>query len=406
MSVSNQAISTHISVSITETLAGLNQLEEGWLALETKTRGQLGIFQSFNWCKNWLEQWVNNGEYVPIIITAFQDGELVCVWPMQKSTTSNVAVLSWLGTPLIQYGSPLVDVACDVKSVTSSVWRTICGLKNIDIVRLHNVPEISPVHPFLKTKCRSAGSTCSSILDIGEFADWDEYCASMKTSTRRPRRKRFNKLSRAGVMKFEVHKSGRHFADLAKVAIGWKQQWLKQHNWPTTTMADPRLTGFVTSLGARVDRCEKNSPRNQTNHWVIGELSIDSKPIALEIGVVEAGHYYSFLGAYDLDWASYSPGKVQIESMISWALEYGIQSYDFLCVAAQYKSDWTNKTVIVDHFAYPLSVRGRLYHSIWLKRLRPAAKYGLQKLNDNQRDKLMSLFGLSNKGAGTGNKHA
>ena len=391
-----------LSISMATNLAELNQLEGQWIALERKTHGQMGIFQSFKWCKHCLEYWIDRDNTKPIIISVFDGDELVSLWPLQKSAKSNVVILSWLGTPLIQYGSPLIDCSYNTNDILNLVWSFISDLKNIDMARLHNVPETSPAHSFLKAKCRSAGSTRASILEIGKFADWNEYQANIRTSARRPRRKRYNKLSRTGIMKFEVHKSGRHFADLTKIAIDWKLKWLEMHNWPASTMADPKFSAFVASLGDK----NNGNQRDHSNHWVIGELSIDGKPIALEIGAIEDDHYYSFLGAYDLDWSRYSPGKVQIESMIGWALEYGIKDFDFLCVTAQYKSDWTDKSIKVDHFTYPLSVKGRLYHSIWLKRLRPAAKYGLEKLSDKQRDKLMTLLGLGHKAAPSGDKHA
>ena len=147
---------------------------------------------------------------------------------------------------------------------------------------------------------------------------------------------------------------------------------------------------FVSELAAQ-NELAVNLPgdRNRTGHWVLGELSMDGTPIAIEIGAVEGHHYYSFLGAFDSDWSSYSPGKVQIECMIGWALEYGIRDFDFLCVTAQYKSDWTDKSIAVHHFNKTLGIRGRLYHSIWLKRLRPAAKNSLHKLNEKQRDKVL-----------------
>ncbi len=401
MSPAQQKSNTVLSVSMTETLNGLNQLEEKWRALEANTFGQMGVFQSFKWCKNCLEHWIDEHELKPIIISVFHDDELVSVWPMQQTTNAKVVILSWLGTPLIQYGSPLINSSYNTNDILNRVWAFISELPSIDMVRLHNVPETSPAHAFLESKCRSAGATRASILEVGKFADWDEYQASMKKSARRPRRKRYNKLSRQGVMKFEVHKSGRHFSELAKIAIDWKLKWLEMHNWPTNTMADPKFINFITSLGAD----NFGNQRQQPSHWVIGELSIDGVPIALEIGAVEKQHYYSFLGAYDVEWARYSPGKVQIELMIGWALEYGIEEFDFLCVAAQYKSDWTDKSIQVDHFTYPLSVRGRLFHSIWLKRLRPAAKYGLEKLSDNQRDKLLTVLGVKQKGGIEGQKH-
>ena len=46
-------------------------------------------------------------------------------------------------------------------------------------------------------------------------------------------------------------------------------------------------------------------------------MSLDGKAIAIEIGFIFKHHYYSYMGAFDLAWRDYSPGKVQMREMIS-----------------------------------------------------------------------------------------
>ena len=96
--------------------------------------------------------------------------------------------------------------------------------------------------------------------------------------------------------------------------------------------------------------------------------------IAMELGMRFHEDYYCFLGAIDLAYQKYSPGKVQMESAQRWAIETGIRRFDFLNDPSTYKSSWTNATEPLTASYVPLTSLGQIYCRLWMAGLRPSLR--------------------------------
>lgn len=386
-----QILPREFSVSSACSVAEITELKDHWLQLESKNKNKLALFQSFDWVLQWCQAWdaptaQAKAECRPYIVTIWQHDQLVCIWALQRGSKAGVNSLSWLSSPALQYGDVLIDADCDTGAVFAAAWEYIESTPGIDLLQFDNVAETSPIHAFLSQHCGTASNSKSSILEISAFSSWTEYQASVKNTTRRARRKRFNKLARAGDLVFAVHQSPEKFETLVDVAVDWKRLWLNQQHWPNALMSAPSFKAFLQKLGGSTND-NSASPK-----WVAGELSLDGNPVAVEIGAIYANRYFSFLGAFDIEFGKFSPGKIEMEAMISWAIDLGLSDFDFLSVPSQYKSDWTDTSIALSNFTYAVSVRGKVYHSVWLKRLRPAVKHGFHQIPASQRKMLSGVF--------------
>lgn len=394
---------SQLRISTVSTLAEIKALEKDWRSLEHRSKNDMALFQGFDWVYQWCN--VQNTDsntateaQEPYIVTIWLNEQLVSIWPLQRDFVAGVKMLSWLSSPALQYGDVLIDADCDAEEVSKLAWEHVVQASGADLLRLDNVAATSPLYDFLSQRCATSGRSKSSILEIGAIVNWDAYQAGIKKTTRRARRKRYNKLAKAGDLKFEVHQSSKRFKSLVELAIDWKCQWLEKQHWPSALVGDPLFTKFMQNIGGKAFQ------DGQAAEWVVGELSLDGFPVALEIGAVYANRYFSFLGAYKSEFANFSPGKIEMEAMIGWAMERGISDFDFLCVPSQYKSDWTDTSIPVRSFSFASNVRGKLFHSVWLKRLRPAVKYSLQNIPQAQRKMLAGVF-KKQFGAGYSPKH-
>jgi len=392
--IENKKRTDFLSVGTADCLSDILTLEQDWRDLETRIDGSMSLFQNFDWCQQWCLDWFYNsghlqGDEKPFIVTVWQGGQLALVWPLQCGTTSGVKTLSWLGSPALQYGDVLIDPDCNLDQVCQLAWDYIAKSECADLLRFDNVPSTSPVFDFLSNQCTTSGDSKSSVLEIGKFSDWQAYQATLKKTARRARRKRYNKLSRAGDLTFTVHQNADKFKPLLDVVIDWKCKWLERQNWPSNLMGDPKFKTFMRNT---IDTGSQSSAQ-----WVAGELALDGKPIAIEIGAIYGDRYISYMGAYNENFAKSSPGKIELEEMIHWAYDKGLSYFDFLCVSAQYKSDWTDTSIPVKSFTYAHNVRGKLLHSVWLKRLRPALKFGLQHTPQSQRKLLAFMLKKNTK---------
>ncbi len=380
-----------LKISTVSTVEAIKGLESDWRSLEQSADNDMALFQSFDWVLQWCKVWHNTSSdgksrHEPYIVTIWQKDKLVSIWPLQRDSVAGVSSLSWLSSPALQYGDALIDTSSDPDEICAVAWEHIISADGADLLRFDNVAATSPIYEFLSHHCATSAHSKSSILEVGSFADWAAYQASVKKTARRARRKRYNKLARTGELTFNVRQSPEKFRHLVDVAIDWKCLWLEQQHWPNTLMSEPLFKVFLQNVG------DSSLEENSKATWVAGELCLDGKPIALEIGAVYANRYFSFLGAFNDEFAKFSPGKIEMEAMIGWAMEQGIADFDFLCVPSQYKSDWTDTSIPVRSFSYSCNVRGKLFHSVWLKRLRPAMKYGLHHIPQSQRKFLVGLF--------------
>ena len=379
-----------LRVCVAQSLGDIADLEKDWRNLETRANNNMSLFQSFdrnmNWCENWFtDNLIAGGNEQPFVVTVWQDHKLVSLWPQQSGVTGGIKTLSWLSSPALQYGDVLIDPDCHADEVCQTAWNNIIMSGVADLLHLGNVAATSPIYRFchsivLLLVIRNLQFWRLASLKIGRLTK-----QALKKTARRSRRKRYSKLARAGELVFKVHVTAVEFQYLVDVAINWKCQWLEKQNWPSALMGNEKFKAFLQSTQKANDQ--------DNRRWVAGELSLDGKPIAIEIGAICGDRYISFLGAFDPDYANFSPGKIELEAMITWVHEQGIRYFDLLCVSTQYKSDWTDMPVPVENFTYACNLRGKILHSVWLKRLWPAFKYGLQHTPQEQRKMLATLFG-------------
>jgi len=217
-----------------------------------------------------------------------------------------------------------------LQEALEAAWEAIRRAP-VDYVDLRLLPEHSPVARFLSGRCHSGCANRSFLVDLSGHADWRSYELSLSRSARRSRKKRLNRMARAGELRFTVHDDEEVFTRLATVAVAWALG--------------------RTEAGGRVG-----------GHWVAAELS----------RAIRGGRFHSFLSAYDADHADLSPGKVALWLMLRWCKENGIDVYDMLANAAPYKEDWATHDVPLHHFIHPRTAGGLAY-ALWASRLRTFA---------------------------------
>jgi CelD/BcsL family acetyltransferase involved in cellulose biosynthesis len=109
-------------------------------------------------------------------------------------------------------------------------------------------------------------------------------------------------------------------------------------------------------------------------------LTAAGSPVAIEIGFLRNGHYYSYLGGFDWSLRHASPGKMQMEMTVSWLIDNGAKAFDLLANPTGYKEHWTNSTIALSGHVLNFTSAGRAYTGIWTRNLRPVIKKGFEAL--------------------------
>ncbi len=373
---------------------GLEALAEAWRRLEAGHSQPYAYFQSFDWCSRWCRLYLldraDRRRPQLRIYTLRRDGRLVLVLPtMLVQTSYGVTRLTALGEPLSQYAGVITDADAVDPAVTADFWSTIQRSCGADVITLDQFPKNSVLAAMIGDNgLAEASSNASAVLDTTRFAGWDEYRAGLPRSHRKGRNQRRNKLAKMGRLDYEVHAGGTpRYRDLVALALDMKRDWLRECGRRDNTLADPRTAAFLNALPGGTDK--GSGPAGA----VAGALTLDGRPIAIEIGFCLDGHYYSYLGAFDWSMRDFSPGKVQIEAAQQWAVEAGVERYDFLGEAAEYKLHWSNAGEPLESRAVALSVLGLAYCVGWRTFVRPKAKALFDRLSPAARIRVLAAMG-------------
>ncbi|HHN72873.1 MAG TPA: GNAT family N-acetyltransferase, partial [Thermopetrobacter sp.] len=208
---------------------------------------------------------------------------------------------------------------------------------------------------------------------------WRAFELALKPSARRARRKRLNRMRRAGEVRFHVHDDPRRIAGLIDIALAWKRDWLANRG-----IADglPERAFF-----ARLLKSLPRRDRSGGTRWLMAELTFDGRPVALDFGALRGDVFHAYLSAYDAALSAHSPGKVALWLMMQWCMERGLSSYDMLANPAPYKEDWANARRPLLHLVHPVTLAGQAY-ALWAARLREVAQHCYEALPEGLRGTL------------------
>jgi len=380
----------------------LRGIADEWRHLE-RTCGEPYIyFQTCDWCMTWCANFINNPNMdaaqsqpqIKVYILR-RNGKLVMLWPMMLvKSTAGLITQTFLSEPHGQYGNIICDRKFLPLKIGKKVWQTIKKTSVADAITLDQYPKSS----FLKKLIAENGivessEKHSSALDLTAFDTWEAYYASQSRNMRKQRKQRRNKLSKLGTLGYETHYGGsERFAELVALGLKWKNHWLKQTGRRAAVLSDGRTNQLLANLAGK-----QGSDHTLPSGAIIGVLTLDEKPLALEIGLAESGRFYSYLGAFDWEFKNYSPGKLQIEETQKWAKAVGFETFDFLGDPAEYKSSVTNSIDALESRSIALTLRGYLYSVFWKAYLRPLVRNVFNKLKPEHRSRLLNLSGMGKK---------
>jgi CelD/BcsL family acetyltransferase involved in cellulose biosynthesis len=107
---------------------------------------------------------------------------------------------------------------------------------------------------------------------------------------------------------------------------------------------------------------------------------------AVEIGFADKTSYVSYLGTFDPEFGSFSPGQLQMIGTIEWCFEQGFARYDLLAPSDDYKRMWTRVEtgVAIDDYAIALTHVGRGVAEV-RRHVRPLARDLYRRLSPELR---------------------
>lgn len=350
-------------VAAATSLKQMDKLEQSWKTLELRAGHCFHAFQSFEWCRAWVEQFAGAGAE-PLVVTVRQEGEVKLVWPLMRTRVGPFVILRWLSDPFCQYGDVLAADA-NAKALMGVAWRWIAGRRIADVVRLRHVRADAVAQDFLASHFQRDGETgVAPFLDLAHYPCEASYEARYTKMQRRRRKRIRSELERLGPLKFEMAARGRNFDAVLERTLAAKRTWLSQRGLYSRPLASDRIGGFLR----RLTEIEGNLK------LVASVLSAGDRPIAYEVGLRFKGRHYGFITAHDPALTDASPARLHMDLSQRRAIRDGLHTFDLMVPNDPHKASWSSGTVsVADHHA-PLTVRGHLYAATYLRALRPAIR--------------------------------
>ncbi|THV23016.1 GNAT family N-acetyltransferase [Peteryoungia ipomoeae] len=378
-----------------DSLADLAALEETWKALEERCPEPFTYFQSADWCLNWARIFLADAagsDASAKVYILWEGADCRMIWPlMMRRASPAITVLEPLTAPMNQYTTLLYDPQGFGPDLGRQVCDEIARHCGGDAICLDHVPQSSLLAQMLDGKGYTPDrQQHSSILDLAGLADWERHHRALPKKQRLQRNSRRNRLEKLGVLDYQVWPAdSAGYAAHIDRCIAMKQDWLKETGRLGRDLFDPRFAAFLRTLGA-----VKGEDHGRV---YLHALTLDGTPIAMELGMRFHQDYYCFLGAIDLAYQKYSPGKVQMESAQRWAIETGISRFDFLSDPSAYKSSWTNTCVPLTASYMPFTSLGQLYCQHWMAGLRPRLRAFYHGFGPAWKARVRTLFDSVNR---------
>jgi CelD/BcsL family acetyltransferase involved in cellulose biosynthesis len=351
-----------------DSLSRMEAIAERWRALEARSGTPLSYFQTYDWCRAWVETFAGPGSGKRIFIhTAWRGEDMVAVWPLMIFSRTGLRRVATLGDPYSQYSNVIFDPVRISDAELEGFITKALAAADVDVAAFDAVPARSALahqlglHPGSVT----GQDNESLVLDLTAWPSSDAYAAHLTRDQRRRREKKRKLLAQRGELSFEVVWPGNpEFETLVYRSIEMKREWLRATGRLNVGMMGGAEEFFSKLSGSEAD----------LSGAMMSVLRSGGQVVGIEIGFLQNRHYYSHVGSFDWNFAEFSPGKIQVEMTIRWLIDHGVRSYDWLANATDTKRSWSNRSEPLKSFAVPFSLKGRFYAEAWLPNLKPALK--------------------------------
>lgn len=383
-----RAATCALRFDLIDTREEFDALEEPWNDLFQRAGASSQVFQTFNWNWHWANQYLGSSPGgIPGIklctLTAWRDGTLVMVWPLVSERVRGVTQIFWMGEPISQYGNVLIDDLPDALSILSEAWAYLHTHARADLMRLRKVREDARVAPLLhKIGASSSNPQRAPCLDLASAPTFEAYEQRYAAKARRNRRRQMRRLEEFGDVRFERFCGGRDARKAAELAIDLKRDWLQSRGLVSNAISDLRMRRFFADVAEAA---------SHPVECIVSRLTANDEVAALNVSFACKDRLAVHVIAFSLALEKFSAGNLLMERCIRDALDEGFAIFDLMAPADDYKLNWSDRTMGVNDWSRPMSVKGYAYATLYLKALRGRIKTAMALMPKSLRRQLAHM---------------
>jgi len=339
-------------------------LRDEWNDVLLKS-GIQNAFLRHEWLCSW---WKSYGKDKELMILKFsRDGQTIGFIPLMKYTTVLTGLkLKAIGFLTNHWTRMNFILASHTDECLESLAAYIKESKEIFILaQMHREHEIyKKLGCILKEQHISFAEQEKPHAYVDLKGTWEDYFNSQSRNFRMDSRRKLKRFEKEGAVRLARSKG----EDADKVLLQLKA--IAQNCW----QAKDNVNIISTSEGFHFyqDICETTLKGSMLDFTV---LTVDDKPVAYMVGLIQHDCYFAFDTAYDKNFEEFSPGLILHNLLMEELYKDKVRIFDF-GFDASYKKRWSSQTLITsDVVIFPRGIKSLVWRmGQQLKNLRKLIK--------------------------------
>lgn len=335
----------------------LEEMREPWMALQA--RAIMSPFQSYAWIRNWYDHKGRlEGDEI-VLLSAWEDGAIVMLFPFALKHRLGGRQLRWLGDKWNDYNAPVIDAGQFAKLTDADiVWiheRIAAEIGQVDCAILIKQPAMLSglAHPFATAAASQETDSAHAIQLTAHGAKGGFGRASLKRL-----REKEKALAKIGDLRFGRVTEPLRKRDVATLLLDWKAQQLDARGARNPFRSEDNQYFLVRFAEAHPDMAE------------VYTLEVGSAVVAAALLIVRPKSAILYQMAYAPgEMAHHSPGLILLVKLIAALKAQGHEVFDLSTGNDPYKFKLCDLTTPLKRSVRTYTARGVLPVAVEQSRL-------------------------------------
>jgi CelD/BcsL family acetyltransferase involved in cellulose biosynthesis len=330
----------------------IGAVEASWRVLERE--GHCGLFQSLHWCKTWERSPLHTRDIsIHLILGRNAEGMPLFILPFQVRKAWGIRVLEFLTSPVTTYGDIVRGSWCETDAAHDwfalYLTRVIEEIRNIDVIMLKDIRRDSHHSRGLfshLTNIRAPDISFAAALEPSV-----ERMIELRRSpdSRKNIRYRDEKLRKAGQLEIQ------HLLEGAALETAIDELFvLQKKRLAENGASDPFGPNEIAFFKALLMQPDADGPRHILMRLVVDGTCVNTIYAAFQGRT--CNNLMMSLAQTPL--RKFSPGDFTLRQLFALACSSGITRMDFGVGDHDYKRQWADETIELDHVIRTKTLKG------------------------------------------------
>jgi CelD/BcsL family acetyltransferase involved in cellulose biosynthesis len=305
---------------------GLERVASEWEELAERSAAK--PFQRPAWFSAW---WGAFGDGVLQVAVLRRNGAVVGTMPLLRDRYQLRSPTNW-HTPAF---GPLATSQEDEEELLMRVFSLEIAIVSLAMLDFSHGNDQRVTEAARRAGRRVVSRPLATSPSVVLDGDWEGYERGLSKNRRKGIRRRLRGLEAQGEVLFEVDRGEERLDELLEEAFrveasGWKGER------GTAIASGPETRSFYTGVARWA--AERG--------WLrLGFLRLDGRPLAVDFAIEQGGAWYSLKAGYESAYSTYAPGVLLLHAELRHAFASGLERFELLGQADDFKRGWTDRTV-------------------------------------------------------------